>query len=194
MRLPKVQTLFKTALGVTVAGVGSVIYMQLKRLEEISESEFFKETFKILRAHKGGQLLASMATCLDHEQTRLVRIIGAVQLMGEPIKQLGFRVDDPENYMTTDDAQFYVNVKGPNDKGVCISTKLVYVCLDWWSFSFTLIFPIGRVFLWAKAINDTWKVTRIELELNKHPGKRLLIKDGPTNNDEATYFISSKFV
>lgn len=36
--------------------------------------------------------------------------------------------------------------------------------------------------LWAmpKANGDAnWLVTRIELELNKHPEKRLVIKDGP---------------
>lgn len=34
--------------------------------------------------------------------------------------------------------------------------------------------------LWAKPVVDgAWSVTRIELEVNKHPDKRLLIKDGP---------------
>lgn len=37
--------------------------------------------------------------------------------MGEPIKQLGYKIDDPDNFMTTDKAQFQVNIKGPNDKG-----------------------------------------------------------------------------
>lgn len=49
-----------------------------------------------------------------------------------------------------------MNVEGPNDK--------------------------GKMHLWAKPNaddNTNWSVTRIELELNKHPDKRLLIKDGP---------------
>lgn len=34
--------------------------------------------------------------------------------------------------------------------------------------------------LWARPVADgAWSVTRIELEVNKHPDKRLLIKDGP---------------
>lgn len=43
----------------------------------------------------------------------------------------------------------------------------------------------GRVFLWGKLIDESWSVTRIELELTKHPGKRLLIKNGPKNDTEA---------
>lgn len=42
---------------------------------------------------------------------------GAVRHLGEPIKQLGYKIDDPENFIATDKAQFQVNVKGPNDKG-----------------------------------------------------------------------------
>lgn len=41
--------------------------------------------------------------------------------------------------------------------------------------------------LWARpnANDETGKmlVTRIELELNKHPEKRLLIKDGPKSHE-----------
>lgn len=34
--------------------------------------------------------------------------------------------------------------------------------------------------LWARPTEDgAWSVTRIELEVNKHPNKRLLVKDGP---------------
>lgn len=34
--------------------------------------------------------------------------------------------------------------------------------------------------LWARPVGEgAWSVTRIELEVNKHPNKRLLIKDGP---------------
>lgn len=40
--------------------------------------------------------------------------------------------------------------------------------------------PTGKMYLWAKPTDGVWSVTRIELELKKHPDKRLLIKDGPT--------------
>lgn len=53
MRLPQVKTLFSTAVGVAIVGTGSILYFQLKQLEQISNSEFFREAFKILRSHKG---------------------------------------------------------------------------------------------------------------------------------------------
>lgn len=41
--------------------------------------------------------------------------------------------------------------------------------------------------LWARPANDgVWSVTRIELEVNKHPNKRLLIKDGPKFEQQLT--------
>lgn len=42
----------------------------------------------------------------------------------------------------------------------------------------------GKLHLWAKPTDGVWSVTRIELELNKHPDKRLLIKDGPKNDNQ----------
>lgn len=45
---------------------------------------------------------------------------------------------------------------------------------------FFIIIEIGKMHLWAKPASDgAWSVTRIELEVNKHPNQRLLIKDGP---------------
>lgn len=42
---------------------------------------------------------------------------GAISHLGEPITQLGFRLGDKTNFVNTEEAQFKVNVKGPNDKG-----------------------------------------------------------------------------
>lgn len=42
---------------------------------------------------------------------------GAVGFLGEPIKQKGFRLSDSKNFLTSEQAQFQVNVEGPNDKG-----------------------------------------------------------------------------
>lgn len=53
MRLPQMRTLVNTAIGVAVAGTASIIYVQMKQLEQISNSDFFKEAFKILRSHSG---------------------------------------------------------------------------------------------------------------------------------------------
>lgn len=53
MRLPKLDTLFKSVLYTSVVAIGGGIYMQIKRLEEISNSDLFKEAFKIIRRHPG---------------------------------------------------------------------------------------------------------------------------------------------
>lgn len=42
---------------------------------------------------------------------------GAITHLGEPIKQKGFRLSDSKNFLTSEQAQFQVNVEGPNDKG-----------------------------------------------------------------------------
>ncbi|XP_055320885.1 uncharacterized protein LOC129577576 [Sitodiplosis mosellana] len=133
MGLPRMKTLVNTAIGIAFAGVSGIMYLQLKQLDDIANSDYFKEAFKILRTHHG-----------------------AISLLGEPIKQKGFRLSDTKNFLTSEQAQFQVNVEGPNDQ--------------------------GKMHLWAipKANDDTnWSITRIELELDKHPEKRLLIKDGP---------------
>lgn len=57
MRLPEIRTLVNTAIGVAIAGTGAIIYMQMKQLEDISNSDFFKEAFKILRSHSGWYFL-----------------------------------------------------------------------------------------------------------------------------------------
>lgn len=53
MILPQMRTLVNTAIGVAVVGTGSIVYLQMKQLEEISNSDFFKEAFKLLRSHSG---------------------------------------------------------------------------------------------------------------------------------------------
>lgn len=55
---------------------------------------------------------------------------GAVELLGEPIKQLGFRIDKHDTVITEDWVQLYVNTKGPKDKGKfecnCVDTVLMF--------------------------------------------------------------------
>lgn len=53
MRLPEMKTLVNTAIGVAVAGITAVMYIQLKQLDDISNSTYFKDAFKILRGHAG---------------------------------------------------------------------------------------------------------------------------------------------
>lgn len=47
------KVLINTAIGVSVVGTGAIIYAQLKQMEKISNSDFFREAFKLLRAHPG---------------------------------------------------------------------------------------------------------------------------------------------
>lgn len=53
MGLPQMKTLVNTAISVAVVGVGAVIYMQLRRLDQINDSQFFKDAFNILKTHNG---------------------------------------------------------------------------------------------------------------------------------------------
>lgn len=40
--------------------------------------------------------------------------------------------------------------------------------------------------LWAKPSDGEWSISRIELELDKFPDRRLLIKDGPKIQQQPT--------
>lgn len=51
--LPSMKTLVNTAVGTAVVGIGAILYVQLKRMEQIANSDFFREAFKLLRAHPG---------------------------------------------------------------------------------------------------------------------------------------------
>lgn len=109
------KVLFNIAVGTAVVGTGAMIYVQLKQMEQVSSSDYFREAFKLLRAHPG-ILINSFVWKWIISMFRW-SITGAVHHLGEPIKQLGYKVDDPDNFLGTDKAQFQVNVKGPNDKG-----------------------------------------------------------------------------
>lgn len=94
-------------------------------------------------------------------------------------------MSDSENFSNSEHAQFKVNVKGPLDKGKPILDSLLgfvgahkQLTLIYAYLSSSL--KLGKMHLWARPAEDgAWSVTRIELEVNKHPNKRLLIKDGP---------------
>lgn len=45
--------LVKTAITVSVVGTGGIIYAQLRQMEKMANSPFFKEAFKLVRAHPG---------------------------------------------------------------------------------------------------------------------------------------------
>lgn len=82
-------------------------------------------------------------------------------MLGEPIKEKGFDLGDPmRNFCTDRLAQFEVKVVGPKDK--------------------------GTMFFWAErpgekcaeaTVDDrNWHVSRLELEVNSIPDRRLVVK------------------
>lgn len=112
------QTLRSIAVLTAVGGVGGIVILRRKHLDEIAGSPYFREAFKILRAHPG--------TVINCEQSRFSYVecmhggshfAGAVTLMGEPIKQLGFDPVDENNWCDGARAKFHVRVKGPKDTG-----------------------------------------------------------------------------
>lgn len=94
MKLPSMQTLRGIAVVTGLAGISGCVYLQLKATQNIGNSPFFREAFKILRADEGAQ-----------------------KLLGQPIKQLGFDITDKDNHCDGKFAQYHVRVKGPNDRG-----------------------------------------------------------------------------
>lgn len=122
---------------VKIAAVGGVltvsmgIALRLKINRNICETEYYKDAFKTLRSHPG-----------------------AVNLLGEPIRDRLLDVGDQEkNYTRQLSAHYEVPVKGPKDKGI--------------------------LYFWAqrKSPDDAWYVNRIELGLKSEPNRRLLIKN-----------------
>ena len=90
------------------------------------QTEYFRESMKILRNHEGSKYL-----------------------LGEPIKENGFDIGDP-NYANSTSAHFEVSVKGSEKR--------------------------GTMYFWAErpSEKDKWLINRLELEL-KNDDKRLLV-------------------
>lgn len=53
MKLPSMQTLQKIALYTGAVGLTAAVLVQLNRQEKVAESPYFREAFKVLRAHEG---------------------------------------------------------------------------------------------------------------------------------------------
>lgn len=98
-------------------------------MTKLRREEYYREAIKCLRAHPG-----------------------SIQLLGEPIKELGFEMEDKENFSDGKTAHFRVKVKGSKERGI--------------------------MYFWAERpeIGTSWTVNRIELELKNQPEKRLLVK------------------
>lgn len=90
---------------------------------------------------------------------------GAVQLLGEPIKEHGFDLGKSQsNFCTTTAAQFEVKVRGPKDKG----TMFFWADRD----------PIAV----EQKTTSEWNISRLELEVNSIPDRRMIVKK-PENED-----------
>lgn len=123
-------TLLTVATGATIATTGMGFMFKGKIINNVKETEFYKEAIADLRRHKG-----------------------AASLLGEPIKDASIKVGDlSTNFTNETNAQYEVLVYGSKQK--------------------------GKLYFWAqKEQNENkWIVSRIELQLDNEPYRRLLIK------------------
>uniref|UniRef100_A0A1A9WHV7 Cytochrome oxidase complex assembly protein 1 n=1 Tax=Glossina brevipalpis TaxID=37001 RepID=A0A1A9WHV7_9MUSC len=133
------RTLAKVAVYVGVAGISSVMYMRSKIEERIRNTDYFRLALGALRRNKG-----------------------AVNLLGEPIKDMGFDISDSEhNQCDGQTAQFEVAVKGSKNR--------------------------GTLYFWATRNNETgWLLDRLELEIKTEPDKRFILKNSMNQDSSAT--------
>ncbi|XP_063701662.1 uncharacterized protein LOC134831777 [Culicoides brevitarsis] len=127
MKWPSNKKLIQIAAYAGVFTATSAMLMRDSIIQRIKKQDYYTESLKILRAHPG-----------------------AVTLMGEPIKELGFKLEDKKNFADGKNAHFEVKVKGPKDS--------------------------GKMYLWAERVEEKWNVKRIELELKSQENKRLVVK------------------
>ncbi|XP_022905710.1 cytochrome c oxidase assembly factor 1 homolog [Onthophagus taurus] len=116
--------------GILTVTMGLAYRWQVNK--RVCEFEPYRATFKIVRAHKG-----------------------AVELLGEPIKDKLVDIGNTEKNYTKDlAAQYEVPVSGTKQR--------------------------GTVYFWAdrEGIDKPWKISRIELGLKDEPERRLLISGG----------------
>lgn len=53
MGMPPMGRLVNVALYTAVGGITGILYLTQSKVNEVSQSEYFKEAFKVLRAHEG---------------------------------------------------------------------------------------------------------------------------------------------
>lgn len=130
------RTLIKTAAWGSVIVATTGIYLQQRLIERVRGFDYYKNALKSLRTHSG-----------------------AVNYLGEPIKDRKFKLSDSENnFSDGKNARFAVPVSGTKDK--------------------------GTYYFWAENKDGKWCITKSELELKSQPDKRLLIiKEEKYNKD-----------
>lgn len=120
------RTLQKIAIAGGFIVVSASFYFERKIVDGIKEKEHYRLALQTLRDHHG-----------------------ASSLLGEPIKDLRFRLSNKENVCNFDNVRLLVPVEGSKQFGV--------------------------YYYWANKIEDHWKVTKAELELGDDKMKRLVI-------------------
>lgn len=95
MFLPSLSTLARTAAIGGFVVIGSSFYFKSRIQQGIKQSEYFKESLRILRSHRG-----------------------IAYLLGEPIRDGNLDLgDNVNNFCTGKEAQFQVPVTGPKKSG-----------------------------------------------------------------------------
>lgn len=75
MKIPSLQTLGGTAVLITVVGVGGILLLRQKKLEEISGSPYFRAAFKILRAHQGINKAKNLPCHAQHIMVSVMQVL-----------------------------------------------------------------------------------------------------------------------
>ncbi|XP_037944916.1 uncharacterized protein LOC119677585 [Teleopsis dalmanni] len=122
------KTLAKIAVYGAIGSISAVMYMKYRIEDRIRNTDYYHLAVQTLRQHKG-----------------------AVSLLGEPIKELGFDLSDKKNSCDGQKAHFEIKVRGPQDR--------------------------GTIYFWAtRTDNQGWILDRLDLEVKSQPDKRFLIK------------------
>ncbi|KAH8257949.1 hypothetical protein KR038_003361, partial [Drosophila bunnanda] len=153
LKMPSNRTLGNICVYGAVASISAVMYMRWKMEDRVKACDYYKLALKGLRSHRG-----------------------AVSLLGEPIKDSGIDLGNPNNNCNAEMAQFEVSVRGSKDKGrVYIQSKI--------DSHKTNPYFVGTLYFWASHQPDRgWLIDRLELETKLNPEKRFLLK----KSDEET--------
>ncbi|KAH8421166.1 hypothetical protein KR009_006993 [Drosophila setifemur] len=126
--LPSKRTMGSICICGALASISSLAYMRWSLEDQVRQTVYYQLAIQQLRQH-----------------------LGAVGLLGEPIKELGFNVSNEKNRCDCEKAQLQVTVEGSKDK--------------------------GTVYFWAtNNYKKGWLIERLELETKQHPYTRFLLK------------------
>ncbi|KAH8233917.1 hypothetical protein KR032_003879 [Drosophila birchii] len=126
--LPSRRTFGTFCIFGALASMTSLAYMRWRLEDQVRSTEYYQMAIQQLRQHSG-----------------------AVDLLGEPIKDGGFSLSNEKNRCDEDKAQLQVAVQGSKDK--------------------------GTVYFWAtNSQKKGWLIDRLELETKQHPNTRYLLK------------------